>query len=58
MSFMKFAKDALTVTTCITGTLLLLPIAGPVGVISTTGAVAALGIGAATSALDNLTDED
>lgn len=58
MSFIKFARDAVAVTTCVAGSLLLLPIAGPVGAISTAGAITAVSIGTATSALDNLTEED
>lgn len=58
MSFIKFVRDAVAVTTCVVGGLVLLPIAGPVGALSTAGAVTAVSIGTATSALDNLTDED
>lgn len=56
MSFIKFAKDAIAVTTGVAGVLLILPIAGPVGVLSTAGAITAVSVGTATSALDNLTD--
>lgn len=58
MSMLGFLGDAVKGIALTTSAIVALPVLGPVGAISTVGAVVAVAVGTTAAAIDHASDED